>query len=111
MLASTVVDSIAGTVLHGIMPEVIRKPTRRERTPRAPRDVVDGRSSWSAQMNWTGIWNRLWRMLDMPAPCYFSGSRFLAFIREANPELPEYGELMEARRQRNLSTSRRDYFR
>lgn len=62
-------------------------------------------------MNWTGIWNRLWRMLDMPAPCYFSGPRFLAFIREANPELPEYGELMEARRQRNLSTSRRDYFR
>jgi hypothetical protein len=62
-------------------------------------------------MNWVRIWNRLWRMLDMPAPCYFSGPRFLASIREVNPDVPQYGELMEARRQANLSTSRRDYFR
>jgi hypothetical protein len=47
-------------------------------------------------MNWTGIWNRLWRLLEMPAPCYFSGPRFLAFIREVDPDLPQYGELMEA---------------
>jgi hypothetical protein len=62
-------------------------------------------------MNWTGIWNRLWRLLDMSAPCYFSGPRFLAAIREVNLDLPQYGELMEQRRQANLSTSRRDYFR
>jgi hypothetical protein len=35
----------------------------------------------------------------------------MAFIREVNPDLPQYGELMEARQQGNLSTSRRDYFR
>lgn len=62
-------------------------------------------------MNWTGIWNRLWRMLDMPLPCYFSGRRFLAAVREVDMDLPQYGEAMEARRQANLSTSRRDYFR
>jgi hypothetical protein len=62
-------------------------------------------------MNWTGIWNRLWRLLEMPVPCYFSGPRFMAFIREVNPDLPQYGELMEARQQENVSTSRRDYFR
>ncbi len=62
-------------------------------------------------MNWTGIWNRLWRMLDMSQPCYFSGPRFLAAVREVNMDVPQYGEVMETRRQRNLSTSRRDYFR
>lgn len=62
-------------------------------------------------MNWDGIWNRLWRLLDMPEPCYFSGPRFLSAVREVNLDLPPYGVMMEARRQANLSTSRRDYFR
>lgn len=62
-------------------------------------------------MNWTGIWNRLWRLIDMPGDCYFSGPRFLAAIREVNLDLPDYGEFIENRRRANRSTSRRDYFR
>lgn len=62
-------------------------------------------------MNWNGIWNRLWRLLDMPAPCYFSGPRFLNGVREIDFNLPPYADVMEARRRGNQSTSRRDYFR
>jgi hypothetical protein len=47
----------------------------------------------------------------MPAPCYFSGPRFLNAVREIDLNLPPYADVMEARRQGNLSTSRRDYFR
>lgn len=62
-------------------------------------------------MNWTAIWNRLWRLVDMPGDCYFGGPRFLDVVREINPDLPGYGEIMETRRQQGASTSRRDYFR
>jgi hypothetical protein len=54
--------------------------------------------------------HRLWRILEMPV-CYFSGLRFLQAVRDVKPDLPPYGDVMEARRRDNLSTSRRDYFR
>src|SRR4051812_3288479 len=62
-------------------------------------------------MNWTGIWNRLWRIIDSPGECYFSGPRFLNVIRDVNMDLPDYGELIELRRGAGRSTSRKDYFR
>jgi len=62
-------------------------------------------------MNWTGLWNRLWRLIDMPGDCYFGGPRFLNVVREINMDLPQYGDLMESLRLAGRSTSRRDYFR
>ena len=62
-------------------------------------------------MNWTGIWNRVWRLIDMPGDCYFGGPRFLNVVREVNIDLPQYGEILEGRRRAGRSTSRRDYFR
>jgi len=62
-------------------------------------------------MNWTGIWNRLWRIIDVEGECYFSGARFLRAVREVNMDLPDYNELIEGRRTAHRSTSRKDYFR
>jgi hypothetical protein len=62
-------------------------------------------------LNWTGIWNRLWRIIDSPGNCYFSGPRFLRTVTEVSLDLPAYGELMESRRTAGRSTSRKDYFR
>lgn len=62
-------------------------------------------------MNWPGIWNRLWRLIDMPGDCYFGGPRFLNVVRDVNTDLPQYGELMETLRRTGKSTSRREYFR
>ena len=62
-------------------------------------------------MNWTGIWNRLWRIIDSQGDCYFSGPRFLNTIRDFNMDLPDYGEFIELRRRADKSTSRKDYFR
>src|SRR5688572_30803538 len=47
----------------------------------------------------------------MPVPCYFSGPRFLNAVREINPDLPPYADVIDARQRSNRSTSRRDYFR
>jgi hypothetical protein len=47
----------------------------------------------------------------MPGDCYFGGPRFLNEVRDVDPDLPQYGELMETLRRTGKSTSRRDYFR
>jgi len=62
-------------------------------------------------INWTGIWNRLWRIIDSPGACYFSGGRFLRVVGEVSLDLPAHGELIESRRAAGRSTSRKDYFR
>jgi len=61
-------------------------------------------------INWVGIFNRLWRIIDAPGDCYFSGSRFLDKVREVNLDLPGYSQFIESRRRTSRSTSRRDFF-
>ncbi len=61
-------------------------------------------------INWVGVYNRLWRVIDRPGDCYFSGPRFLNKIREVNLDLPGYGQFIEERKGAGKSTSRRDYF-
>jgi hypothetical protein len=62
-------------------------------------------------MKWIEIWNRLWRLVDMPGDCYFSGGRFLDTVREVSLDVPSYSEVIALRNQAKKSTSRRDYFR
>ena len=62
------------------------------------------------EINWTGVYNRLWRLIDAKGNCYFSGPRFLNIIREVNLDLPSYNQLIDERRVAGKSTTRRDYF-
>jgi hypothetical protein len=62
-------------------------------------------------LNWSGVYNRLFVLIDQQNEAYFSGGRFIGKIREVNPYGPSYSDVIEQRRQRNQSTSRRDYFK
>lgn len=62
-------------------------------------------------MNWIAVWNRLWSILDSQGECYYSGGRFLDSLREVDPAVPAYGDLMQQLKAQGKSTSRKDYFR
>ncbi|MCD4692531.1 MAG: hypothetical protein K8R79_06440 [Calditrichales bacterium] len=64
-------------------------------------------------MNWIRIFNRLFEIInpnDTSHPNYFSGSRFIEFVREIDPYFPTYSQFIEQRNNERLSTSRRDYY-
>ena len=62
------------------------------------------------RINWAGVYNRLWRLIDEKGDCYFSGPRFLNTVREVSLDVPTYNQFIEQRRAAGKSTSRRDYF-
>lgn len=61
-------------------------------------------------IHWSGIYNRLWRLIDARGQSYFSGPRFLNTIRELNADLPGYNQFIVDRRAAGKSTSRKEYF-
>jgi len=61
-------------------------------------------------MNWIAIFNRLFEIINTPGDSYFSGTRFLNVVREANPGIPNYATFIEQRRETDKSTTRRDYY-
>jgi hypothetical protein len=61
-------------------------------------------------VNWIRIYNRLFEIINSSGNTYFSGSRFISKIREADPYFHSYSQYIEERRQTRKSTSRRDYF-
>ena len=64
------------------------------------------------RINWVGVYNRVFELINDPETegCYFSGGRFIDKVREIDPYFPNYSRLMNERRARGDSTSRRDYF-
>lgn len=60
--------------------------------------------------NWVKIFNRLFTIINTPGDSYYSGSQFLAVLREIDPETPSYQQLIAIRNQENKSTSRKDYY-
>jgi hypothetical protein len=62
-------------------------------------------------INWVGVYNLLWKIIDSKGDCYFSGPRFLDTVREVMLDLPGYGEFIRDRQAAGKSTSRKDYFR
>jgi hypothetical protein len=64
-------------------------------------------------LNWNGIYSRVFALIDNQGNgAYFSGGRFILKLREVvDPYFPAYNELIEDRRRRGKSTSRRDYFK
>ena len=61
--------------------------------------------------NWLAAWNKLWKIIDSQ-PFYQSGPMFLKYICELdNTVETDYYRYIEYRRNKELSTSRKDYFR
>ncbi len=59
--------------------------------------------------NWVKEFNRLLETLN-EKDSYFSGGKFISVIREFDPYFPDYIQFIEHRRQKDLSTSRKNYF-
>lgn len=62
-------------------------------------------------LNWSGIYNRLFALIDQQNEAYYSGGRFIAKLREIDPYGPGYNEVIEQEKRAGRSTSRRDYFK
>ena len=61
--------------------------------------------------NWIAAWNKLWKVIDSQ-PFYQSGPMFMKYICELDITVEtDYYRYMEYRRDKELSTSRKDYFR
>lgn len=61
-------------------------------------------------INWIAAYNRLFEILNTSGETYFSGPKFLDVVREVDPNVPYYSQLIKSLRRRNRSTSRRDYY-
>ena len=61
-------------------------------------------------INWIAAYNRLFEILNTPGETYHSGPKFLEAVREIDPYVPGYTQLIDSLRRRNKSTSRRDYY-
>lgn len=61
-------------------------------------------------MEWVRIWNRLFDLINRPGEMYYSGSRFIAKVREVDPYFLTYKQYIEARQQAGEPTSRKDFF-
>jgi hypothetical protein len=62
-------------------------------------------------LNWSGIYNRLFALIDQQNEAYHSGGRFIGKIREVDPYGPAYNEVIAQQKRAGRSTSRRDYFK
>lgn len=62
-------------------------------------------------LNWSGIYNRLFVLIDQQNDAYHSGGRFIRKLREVDPYGPGYNDVIEQQKRSGRSTSRRDYFK
>jgi hypothetical protein len=61
-------------------------------------------------LNWQGVYNRLWVIINASGPGYFSGPRFLDKVREFDLNTPPYDKFLALRNEAGKSTSRKSYF-
>jgi hypothetical protein len=63
-------------------------------------------------LNWSAIWNRVFKLIDTAGDSYYSGSRFIGAVQESvDPYFPNYNDYMGQRSRFHQSTTRRDYYR
>jgi hypothetical protein len=64
-------------------------------------------------VNWTVVYNRLFKIIDSPAPSpfYYSGPKFIEKVQEVREDFPNYHEYLRMRETGGESTTRRDYFK
>jgi hypothetical protein len=63
------------------------------------------------RINWSAVYNRLFKIIDQPMPLYFSGPKFIQHVQEVNADFPNYNEFLKKREFDNKSTTRAVYFR
>jgi hypothetical protein len=62
-------------------------------------------------INWIKSFNELFKKINnQGTPSYFSGPRFISIIQEFDPSFLQYNQYIEYRREKGLSTSRKDFF-
>lgn len=65
----------------------------------------------SNEVNWIVAFNRLFAALNKEGtPTYCKGPSFLDMVRKVDPDCLTYSQLMDERKRRNLSQSRKDYY-
>ncbi len=63
-------------------------------------------------LNWSAIWNRVFKLIDTEGASYYKGSKFIGAVQESvDPYFPNYNDYMGQRSRFNQSTTRRDYYR
>jgi hypothetical protein len=64
-----------------------------------------------SSVNWIAAYNRLFILLDKSdTPTYYSGPKFLRMVRQVDPGVPNYEQLMQLRQRQGKSTSRNSYY-
>jgi hypothetical protein len=61
-------------------------------------------------INWRGVFNRLFAIINQPGETYYSGGRYLRAVQEVDPDCLSYDEYIQQRRAAGRSTSRQDYY-
>lgn len=63
-------------------------------------------------MNWLAAYSNLFNLINdnSDGNTYFSGSKFIKFIQKYNSNIPNYTLYIGERNNKNLSTSRYDYY-
>lgn len=61
-------------------------------------------------VDWLRVFNRLFELINIDGPCYFSGVRFISVACELDPYFPDYEQYIEKRRAQKKSTSRKRFF-
>ena len=63
------------------------------------------------EINWIRQYNELFDFINQQdTEAYFSGPKFLGIIKEFDSTYPDYTQYMEYRKNKKLSTSRKNYF-
>jgi hypothetical protein len=61
-------------------------------------------------VNWTAVFNRLFKIIDSPK-YYYSGPTFFRIVQEVREDFPNYHEYIKQRSAEGLSTTRMIYFK
>lgn len=62
------------------------------------------------KVNWPRVFNRVFELINITGPGYYSGPRFISAVREVDAYFPDYTRYIDLRRTANKSTSRKDYY-
>jgi len=60
-------------------------------------------------MEYNNFFNSLRK--DKQEKGYISGTMFIEIARKYNEDIPKYGKYIDLRKEKNLSTSRKDFFK
>lgn len=62
-------------------------------------------------MNGNEVYNKMFKVINEQGSNYFSGERFISFVKEVDENFPDYSDYIKERQLEGKSTSRKDFFR